>query len=334
MRHSVRSSRTHTLKTSRGLAALAAILMGAGSVCLLTSGTASAAGAGLGGVATISTPDGTAPLSSGGSADQFTVVLPANASCSGDTANDGFHIYSYLVPEGTDVTTQTFTGNNPPTGTFGLVNNAGVYYGPVNTAITTGQVISIPNNFEWAPLATSDGLLPTLLAGGSTPGTWEAGLLCSNPSGTVTDSWNTQVTFTANSSDPNGFVWAASSGGSITPPTTTPTTAPGSTSTTTATTATTLAGGSTTTTTTADGSSTTTTTAVGGTVAGTSGTGSTGTGSTGSGSSGSSSPLPFTGAPITKFLGAGLLAVGVALMLLGWANRRVRLARSDRGSPR
>ena len=61
------------------------------------------------------------------------------------------------------------------------------------------------------------------------------------------------------------------------------------------------------------------------------GTGSTGTGSSGSGSSGS--PLPFTGAPITKFLGVGLLAIGVALMLLGWANRRVRLARSNRSAP-
>ena len=73
----------------------------------------------------------------------------------------------------------------------------------------------------------------------------------------------------------------------------------------------------------------------GGTVAGSSSdTGSSGTGSTDPGSGGSSSPLPFTGAPITKFLGAGLLAIGVALMLLGWANRRVRLARSNRSTPR
>jgi hypothetical protein len=331
-RHSVRSPRTHTLKASRGLAATAAVLMAAGSICFLTASSASAAGAGLGNVATISIPDGTAPLTSGGSADPFTVTLPASAACSGDTANDGFHVYSYLVPKGTDVTTLTFLGNNPPTQSFGFVNNAGVYYGPVNTAVTTGQVLTLPNNFEWAPLATQDGLLTTLLANG---GVWEAGLLCSNSTGMVTDNWNTEVTFTASGTDANGFVWSTAA--STTPPptstTTTTTTAPGGTGTTTTTAPTGVLG---TTTTTAAGdpsTSTTTTTAVGGTVAATStGTGSTGTGSSGTGSSGA--PLPFTGAPLTKFLGAGLLAIGVALMLLGWANRRVRLARSNRSTPR
>jgi hypothetical protein len=334
MRHSLRSSRTHTVKASRGMAAMAAVLMGAGSICLLWSSSASAAGAGLGGVATIADPLG-APLPSGGSTDQFTVTLPANAACSGDTANDGFHVYSYLVPKGTDVTTLTFLGNNPPAQSFGFVHNGGVYYGPVNTAINTGQVISIPNDFEWAPLVTQDGLLSTLLANG---GVWEAGLLCSNPTGTVTDNWNTEVTFTASGTDPNGFVWADSSGGSTPPPTTTPTTAPTTAPTapgsgTTSTTAPSGILGTTTTTAAGDPSTSTTTTVVGGTVAATStGTGSSGTGSTGTGTGGS--PLAFTGAPVTKFLGAGLLAIGVALMLLGWANRRVRLARSNRSTPR
>jgi hypothetical protein len=330
MRHSVRTSRTHTLKASRGLAAMAAVLMGAGSICLLTSTSASAAGAGLGGVATISIPDGTAPLTSGGSTDSFTVDLPASAACSGDTANDGFHVYSYLVPKGTDVTTLTFIGNNPPAQSFGFVNNAGVYYGPVNTAVTTGQVLTLPNNFQWAPLVTQDGLLSTLLANG---GVWEAGLLCSNTTGAVTDNWNTEVTFTASSSDPNGFVWATAAGTTPPPTSTTTTTAPGSTSSTTTTVPTGILGTATTTTTSAGDSSTTTTTVAGGTVAGTStGTGSSGTGSSGTGSGGSA--LPFTGAPLTKFLGVGLLALGVALMLLGWANRRVRLARSNRSTPR
>jgi hypothetical protein len=327
MRHSVRSPRTHTLKASRGLAAMAAVLIGAGSICLLTPGLASAAGSGLNNAATIADANTDAPLTSGASTDEFTLTLPANAACDGDTANDGFHIYSYLVPKGTDVTTLTFIGQNgPPTGSFGLVNNAGVYFGPVNTAITTGQVISLPVNFEWAPLVTQDGLLTTLLANG---GVWEAGLLCSNTTGAVTDSWNTEVTFTASGSDANGFVWATAA--STTPPPTTTTTAPGSTGTTPTTAPTGIVG---TTSTTAAGdpsTSTTTTTAAGGAV-GATGTGSSGTGSTGSGSGGA--PLPFTGAPVTKFLGAGLLAIGVALVLLGWANRRVRLARSNRSTPR
>jgi hypothetical protein len=188
------------------LIALMAIVGIIGTLGVVTTGRASAST--VNAVATIADATSDTYLPSGASTTPFTVTLPANAACDGDTANDGFHIYSYLVPEGTDVTKLTFIGNSPPSQSFGFVNNAGVYYGPVNTAVTTGQIISIPNNFEWAPLATSDGLLPTLLSSGTTPGTWEAGLLCSNPSGTVTDNWNTQVKFTANSSDPSGFVWS------------------------------------------------------------------------------------------------------------------------------
>ncbi|MGB7050103.1 MAG: putative Ig domain-containing protein, partial [Acidimicrobiales bacterium] len=35
------------------------------------------------------------------------------------------------------------------------------------------------------------------------------GLACTNSSGTVTDYWTTNITFTASKSDPNGFVWSA-----------------------------------------------------------------------------------------------------------------------------
>jgi hypothetical protein len=334
MRHSVRSPRTPTLKASRGLAAMAAVLMAAGSVFLLTSSSASAST--LGGVATISIPDGTAPMTSGGSTDPFTVDLPANAACTGDTATDGYHVFSYMVPTGTDVSSITFT-EVPSTG-FGFVNNIGTYYGAANTAANTGQIISIPINFEFGPLVSDDGVsLSTFLySSGNTTGVWEAGLACANSAGALTDNWNTEVTFTASSSDPNGFVWSTAAS-SPPPPTSTTTTAPGSpgSSTTTTTAPTSVLGTTTTTAPTGDPSTSTTTTVAGGSVAGTStGTGSTGTGSTGSGSSGSSGPLPFTGAPLTKFLGVGLLAIGVALMLLGWANRRVRLARPDRSTPR
>ena len=83
----------------------------------------------------------------------FTVTLPANAACSGDTACAGYHVYSYLVPKGTAVSSVTFT-EFPSTG-YGFVNNIGTYYGAANTAATTGQVISIPNNFQWAPLVSA-----------------------------------------------------------------------------------------------------------------------------------------------------------------------------------
>jgi len=170
----------------------------------LALGATAASASTLDGTATITNPSLT-PLTSGGSTTVFSVALPAGAACTGDTATDGYHVYSYLVPQGTSITGITFT-THPSTG-LGLVNNTGVYYGPVNTAINTGQIISIPTNFEWAPLLTDGATLSSLLAGG-TSGVWDAGLACANSSGVLTDYWNTVVTFTASGSDPNGFVWS------------------------------------------------------------------------------------------------------------------------------
>ena len=161
----------------------------------------------LAGTATITNPSLT-PISSGGSTDSFSVTLPANAACTGDTATDGYHVYSYLVQQGTSIPSITFT-SHPSVG-LGFVSNTGTYYGPVNTALGTGQVIGIPTNFQWAPLVSVDHLaLSSLLYNGGTSGVWEAGIACANSSGVLSDYWNTEVTFTASGSDPTGFVWAA-----------------------------------------------------------------------------------------------------------------------------
>jgi hypothetical protein len=189
--------------TSWGLATTIGAVLGVFLVC------APASAATLGGTATIADPSTNQPLASGSSTTSFTVTLPANAACSGDTATDGYHVYSYLVQKGTPVTGVTFV-NFPSTG-YGLVDNTGTYYGKANAAITTGQIIGIPNDFQWGPLVTTDGgslAVSQLLYSGSS-GVWEAGLACANSSGTVTDYWNTEVTFTSSSSDPNGFTWAA-----------------------------------------------------------------------------------------------------------------------------
>ncbi len=93
----------------------------------------------------------------------------------------------------------------PSTG-YGLVDNTGNYYGPVNTAIGTGQIVGIPNNFEWGPLVSDDGVtLGQLLytgAGTTATGVWESGLVCAELIGGMVDNWNTEVTFTASSTRP------------------------------------------------------------------------------------------------------------------------------------
>jgi hypothetical protein len=167
-----------------------------------------ASAATLNAVATITNASTNTFLPSGASTTPFTVALPANAACSGDTATDGYHVYSYLEKKATNLSTVTFI-NFPSTG-YGFVNNIGTYYGPANTAPTTGQVIGIPSNFEWAPLVANDGVtLKTLLYTKGTSGVWEAGLACATSAGVLSDNWNTQITFTKSSSDPTGFVWSA-----------------------------------------------------------------------------------------------------------------------------
>jgi hypothetical protein len=189
-----------------------AVLVGAAAISLATLGSTAAAST-LDGIATIASPGTTTYLSGGGSTTNFTVSLPPQAACTGDSAHDGYHVYSYLVQKGTNVANITFPDNAPNSadGQYGLVEPDGTYWGNKNNAPNTGQIIEIPNDFEWGPLVSEDNVpLNTLLyQNDNTSGVWEAGLACAPGSGVVSDYWNTEVTFSANGSDPTGFVWSA-----------------------------------------------------------------------------------------------------------------------------
>jgi hypothetical protein len=210
-----------TYRRSHARVARASVFLGATLILaglgVAVAGPASAST--LNGIAVISPPGLTTPLTSGASTIPFTVSLPAQAACDGDTATGGYHIYSYLVEKGTNLSTVTFV-NFPSVG-FGLVDNTGNYYGPVDTAIGTGQIVSIPNNFEWGPLVSGGGVtLAQLLytgTGATASGIWETGLACANTSGVLADNWNIEITFTASSTDPTGFTWSAVPTGSSAP---------------------------------------------------------------------------------------------------------------------
>ena len=175
---------------------------------LLTAGVTAASASTLDGVATIANPSSLAPLASGGSATPFTVALPAGAACTGDTASGGYHVYSYLVKKGTALSAVTFVDS--PSAGYGFVDNTGTYYGAANTAIGTGQIVSVPNDLQFAPLVTRDDVaVSTLLYTGGTSGIWEGGIVCANSSGIETDNWNTEITFAKSTTDANGFVWSA-----------------------------------------------------------------------------------------------------------------------------
>ena len=234
-------------------------------------------------------------------------------------ANGGYHVYSFLVQAGTNVATITFAPN--PSIGYGLLGNAG-YYGPANTAQTTGQIIAIPNDFEWShltdpngfdvPLTGSTGLLYS-----GTSGAWTAGLACAKSDGTVSDWWSTAVTFTAAGADPNGFTWTASASG--TTGATTTTTLPAAVTTTTKPPKTTTTLHDPTTTTKPSGGISTTTTTIAGT-GGTvpvSGAGGSVDPVTGFDSGTTGGTLPRTGSPVHRELGLGLFAIGAGLMLIG-----------------
>jgi hypothetical protein len=178
---------------------------------LIVAGGGPATASTLNGTATLANPTTLAELTSGGSTTNFTVNLPANAACSGDTASHGYLVYSYLVPEGTNPSWVSFTAG--PSRGLGLVSSTGAYYGPANTAIGTGQIVEIPNNLQFGPLVSVKHVpLNTLLySNGNTSGVWEAGIACAH-NGVLTDNWNTEITFTASGTDANGFVWSQSPG--------------------------------------------------------------------------------------------------------------------------
>jgi len=271
-------------------------------------------------------------LTSGTAATKWTLALPQGASCSGDTATDNYHIFTYVVPSSVDPATLHFGSSGPSNNpqAFPLVDDGGSPFIAGNTGIGTGQVLPVPfTTLQWGnpPTPFDSTLIP--------PGTYNIGIACANGTGDNDKFWNAQETFTGDPtvfSGTNAFAWTVVGGStdvtsttSTTPGETTTSTTPGET-----TTSTTL--GETTTSTTIDPSVTTTsstsTTVVGETT--TTNDQSSGSGGSSAGDSSSSSGgLALTGASVMKVGG-----LGIVLFVVGWgidraADRRRRPQRRE-----
>lgn len=212
---------------------IAAIVVGWGAATLAAAAVPSAQ------VTIINPQAQNQPFYSGGSTTQFGMSLPdtqgglqgqsSAAFCANYSQSNPQELDSYLVPEGTDPSTLTFSGAGPSNGK-GLFEATDSYYGFKPTNSTTGQLPALPSDFEWEPSVTGSSLTVPQLTGGPNAGVWDAGLACVDEQGAdqgdVTTLWNFQVTFAASSSDPNGFTWSVP----VPPPptTTTTTTAPAS----------------------------------------------------------------------------------------------------------
>lgn len=92
------------------------VLMGLAVVSLAVvvgSGTRPAVADGeRAGPVTVITTDGS-PLQHGGSDTSFTFGLPPDAACPGDSADDGYRIQSFIVPDGVDPAGLTYESTKP-----------------------------------------------------------------------------------------------------------------------------------------------------------------------------------------------------------------------------
>ena len=151
--------------------------------------------------AVVVTP-GAGALSGGGSSTLFTLQLPANSHCSGDTASHGYLVYSYITAA--DPSTLTFSASGPSSG-YSLYDTTGTPFQQESTAINSGNIAQAPG-FNYDFFAT-----PAIAATNGdfviTPGTYNVGIACATNTGALDQYWNVQEIFTASASDPNGETW-------------------------------------------------------------------------------------------------------------------------------
>jgi hypothetical protein len=155
--------------------------------------------------ATITEPDSTTPLTSGGSQTSFGLFLPDGARCPGDSASPPYYLeFSYLEPEGTDLSTVGFGGVVPDKGFFLVAY--GAPFEQINTEKGTGRVL-VASAFDLSRFNVSE-----LLPGGAHEARWEAGIACVDEDHKhVADAWQAPLVITASAADKQGFTWTATS---------------------------------------------------------------------------------------------------------------------------
>jgi hypothetical protein len=178
-------------------APLVVLLSLAGSI--LVQSPLAGAGA-IGGTAYITRPGSAAVLDSGDPSTSYGVLLPSGSSCPGDTAHDGYHVFSYLVPKGVSPASVSFK-TGVPSRYYGFIS-AGTYIGAVNTALNTGEIVGLPSAFTFSRWTRSE-----LIPAGASGATWEGGIACANIHGVATNYWSAQISFRVSTSGSGGYTW-------------------------------------------------------------------------------------------------------------------------------
>lgn len=154
------------------------------------------------------------PLRTGGSSTPFRIELDRQAACTGDSANSGYRIQSYLVPESVDPGTLTFDAGVGPTPLDGQFRAA--LYETSSTSFVDHQTAEAPTLDGPGPViqplpALSFAVFDPALGFPFTPGTYNVGIACTlgPPSASQLDRyWNTVMAITADPGDaPAGIRW-------------------------------------------------------------------------------------------------------------------------------
>ena len=148
------------------------------------------------GSADVMKPDGSV-LSSGGSATQFGLELPAGAVCPGDTYHHDYLVYSFAIPASVDLSAVDFYGTAPSKG-VPLITTTGDPYVTVATAMNSGAV-STPPLFTFSRFDHDLSDFPM--------GLYNVGIACAVDEGHVQRYWAAQIRFSASNSDVGGFTW-------------------------------------------------------------------------------------------------------------------------------
>ncbi|MEJ7764786.1 MAG: Ig-like domain-containing protein [Acidimicrobiales bacterium] len=211
------SQRTRTIGR---IASIAATLGLAGGLVLSITGlpgrgAPGAMAAQSAGAVEVVNPAGGAPLSSGGSDTDFRFKLPTGAACTGDSANAGYRIQSFLVPRTVALDSLTFdagVGPAPATGEFRqplFVSSAGAPPSPFagNPYVDAQTADAVPAGGPGPiiqPLASFNFAVYDPLSFPFTPGVYNIGIACTlgAPSATQLDKyWSAVMTITADPAD-------------------------------------------------------------------------------------------------------------------------------------
>lgn len=185
----------------RALTVLAAVAVGL-SLSIPTGWAVSTDPVRSGDAVIVDSNDGSHELSHGQSSTQFSLRLPATATCPGDSANDQWRFQTFMVPAANDPATLHYgvAGPDGP-GQFPLfqVNTAQLVDNLTNQNTQPGQPGVIPAIPPLSFAAFPPGVLPS--------GTYRIGIACTLSRKTA-NYWDTEVVITASPNDkPSQFVW-------------------------------------------------------------------------------------------------------------------------------